>query len=113
MLARGALAVVVLGHDEPLDVLVFPSLREFRDARCAPIDVVSYIGFACGGVHGAYECVGGDVGQMALVFEPRACSGDSVRGAFSGYLVQDAEAFEVVGGKWGEGLEESETVGSR
>lgn len=43
---------------------------------------------------------------MAFVFEPGTSSGDGVRGAFAGYLVEYAKTLKVVGRERSEGFEE-------
>ena len=71
--ARAAFAVVVFGHDEPFFALAFPLLRELRDGVPSEVAagievVVSDVRFAGGGVGGADEGVGADVGEVAFEF---------------------------------------------
>jgi hypothetical protein len=109
--ARRALTVIVLGHDEPLDAVVAPALRELGYARCGAVDIVGDVDFIGGGVDGADERVLRDIGQVAFVFEPGTGRRDGVSCALAFDFVQDAEARELGGGEGGEGVKERETRG--
>ncbi|PMB71436.1 hypothetical protein BM221_001525 [Beauveria bassiana] len=111
VLARRALAVVVLGDDEPVLAAGLPARCERGDGVAGPVEVVRGIDLARLGVDGRVERVGGDVGQVALVLEPGPGGGDGVGGALAGDFDEHAQAGEVRGGERGEGLEKSETLG--
>lgn len=106
-----ALAVVMLGDDEPFQALVLPALGELGNAARAAVDVVSRVGLAGGGVDGTNQSVLRDVGQVALVLEPRAGSADGVGGALALDLVENAEAGEIRVGEGRKRLEKGETRG--
>ncbi|KUI59614.1 hypothetical protein VP1G_11144 [Cytospora mali] len=93
VLAGRALAVVVLGDDEPL----------------APF-VVGRVDLARRRVDGRVERVGRDVGQVALVLEPGPRRRDGVGRALALDLDEDAEAGDVVVGERPERLEEGEAL---
>ncbi|PNY26225.1 Uncharacterized protein TCAP_03843, partial [Tolypocladium capitatum] len=66
VLAGGALAVVVLGDNEPLLAAGLPARAELGDGVPAAVEVVRGVDLARLGVDGRVERVGADVGQVAL-----------------------------------------------
>lgn len=110
VLARGALAVVVLGNDEPGLVALLPLLGQLGNGVLGAVEVVGDVDLARGGVDGRVERVLRDVGQVALVLEPGAGGGDGVGCALAGDLDKHAQAGEVRVGERLKGLEEGETL---
>ena len=110
VLARGALAVVVLGDHEPRLAALLPVLGQLGDGVLGAVEVVGDVDLTGGGVDGRVERVFRDVGQMALVLEPGTGGGDGIGGAFSGDLDEHAEAGQIRVGEGLEGFEEGETL---
>jgi len=113
MLTGRALAVVVLGNDEPLDATLLPLLSQLGDTVLVSVFVIGHVGLTGGSVDGTDQGVGGDVGQMALVLEPGTGSRDGIGCALTLDLVQNLKARQVTLGEGGERLQQSQTVRGR
>ena len=113
VLARGALAVVVLGDDQPGLAALLPLLGQLGDGVLGAVEVVGDVDLAGGGVNGRVESVLGDVGQVALVLEPGTGGGNGVGRALAGDLDEHAETGQVGLGEGLERLEEGEALGGR
>lgn len=91
MFASRALAIVMFSDDEPFLAVVAPALGEVGDGRCSPVNIVCDVDFAGRRIDSSDKRVFGDVGEMALVFEPGACGRNGVCCALALDFVQDAE----------------------
>lgn len=79
VLARGALAVVRVADDDPLDALLPVLGRDLRDTAPRACELVAdLVRLAVLGVDGADETVLRNVLEMTTVLEPGAASGDVV-----------------------------------
>ena len=80
VLARGALAVVVVADDDPLDAVVAVPGGGLRDAVPLAVDLVlDLVRLTVLGVDCADQAVLGDVLEVATVLEPGAASRDVIR----------------------------------
>ena len=96
----------MLGYYKPFLAFVSPAFSEFWDSGFRAVNVVGNVDFVSRGVYCADEGVLGDVGEVALVFKPRACGGDSVCRALSFYFIENAKGCEFRVGEGREGIEE-------
>ncbi|KAI6748867.1 hypothetical protein HG531_007814 [Fusarium graminearum] len=77
VLTGRALAIVVLGDNQPLLATILPELTKLGNGVLGAIKVVSGVDFASLFVDSGVKSVGADVGQMTLVLEPGAGGRDS------------------------------------
>eukprot|EP00053_Salpingoeca_punica_P020385 m.211399 g.211399 ORF g.211399 m.211399 type:complete len:843 (+) comp18318_c0_seq1:197-2725(+) len=107
VLARAALAVVLVADDHPVDVLALVEAGHRRDGVVLAGDgVEDRVGLAVGLVDGADQHVVADVVQVAAELEPRAGHADVVGRALALGLDEDLHVLQILAVPAGEGREQ-------